>query len=220
MTESKLSTMSKLPRQSHRIAGHLPQRLWGSSLHPRLRRPVRFAISAVPGNRRHEDAHRSSTTGRESRPNPRHGCRLRAWERVRLPSSSRVQHLTDWVHVTRPAAATGAGTRTGSLGKAPDTPPPSCARLPGRHEPSNVIRKPSYYSSIAYASCRRLGRSVNNSCRIGTGQYHGLSPASTTVPQAYARPDRRQYLASSRGHVYYHESQRLEEPFGAEIVVQ
>ena len=61
---------------------------------------------------------------------------------------------------------------------------------------------------------------MNNSCRIGTGQYHGLSPASTTVPQAYARPDRRQYLASSRGHVYYHESQRLEEPFGAEIVVQ
>ena len=39
--------------------------------------------------------------------------------------------LTDWVHVTRPAAATGAGTRTCSLGKAPDTPPPSCRSAPG-----------------------------------------------------------------------------------------
>ena len=39
--------------------------------------------------------------------------------------------ITDWVHVTRPAAATGAGTRTGSLGKAPDTPPPSCRSAPG-----------------------------------------------------------------------------------------
>ena len=31
--------------------------------------------------------------------------------------SSRVHHLTDWVHVTRPAAATGAGTLKGSQGK-------------------------------------------------------------------------------------------------------
>jgi hypothetical protein len=30
--------------------------------------------------------------------------------------------ITDWVHVTRPAAATGAGMRTGCSGEAPDTP--------------------------------------------------------------------------------------------------
>ena len=36
-----------------------------------------------------------------------------------------------WVHVTRPAAATGAGTRTGNLGEAPDTPPPSFRSAPG-----------------------------------------------------------------------------------------
>ena len=47
-------------------------------------------------------------------------------EQGRWASSQGQLRITDWVHVTRPAAATGAGTRTGSLGKAPDTPPLSC----------------------------------------------------------------------------------------------
>ena len=52
-------------------------------------------------------------------------------EQLDKPSTCNGLHITDWVHVTRPAAATGAGTRTGRLGKAPDTPPPSCRSAPG-----------------------------------------------------------------------------------------
>ena len=45
------------------------------------------------------------------------GDRRLAWRKAvwRVPNTGH-QHITDWVHVTRPAAATGAGTRTGSLG--------------------------------------------------------------------------------------------------------
>ena len=60
------------------------------------------------------------------------------------PAVSQRQHprqhqITGWVHVTRPLAATATGNRRGRLGEAADTPPPSFARLPGRHEPRNVI---------------------------------------------------------------------------------
>ena len=46
-----------------------------------------------------------------------------AWPRSRAFSE---QHITDWVHVTRPAAATTTGRERCNLGKVVDTPSLTC----------------------------------------------------------------------------------------------
>ena len=50
------------------------------------------------------------------------------------------RRITDWVHVTRPSAATGAGRQDRDPQRqVGQTYPQAVARLLGRHEPSNVM---------------------------------------------------------------------------------
>ena len=74
----------------------------------------------------------------------------------------KTQHITGWVHVTRPAAATGAGTQNGKLGKGAGH--PSAELTLGSRGVMNRQTLSDRHVCLAGVASRRRGRRSARRC--------------------------------------------------------